>query len=263
MRATLTLFVVSAAAGCRGVDPAPEDLDGQFHWFWDNAVSADDAPVHDAISAMRAAVELAGTDDVLRGSVTDLQPEQVEGYIAPGQSVDEAAGFFLVTHFPCTIAGLEPVLIERDQASQYLDIYDRYERVYTSDADAYLARSVPDLWWDIDLTATLLGATYDEVMSGGVRYLPADGDRPPAIVQRTWLLEPADFEDSSSKTFEQDYQLEVYVEVEPGTVMHAYATWREINLGLGFTQDDDVVINTTLNNLEDWDERTSELCQQR
>ena len=252
----LSLWVLPA---CRAVDPAPTDLDGQFHWFWNHGFVVDDADVHDAIDALRETTESAALEAVMRGAVSDLTAEEAEGFLPEGQLVEESAGFFLVNTFPCELEDLEPVLYELDQASQYLDIYVNYERTFTSDFDAYSARDVGILDWDIDLTASILGATYRELMAGSLRWVESDGERPSAIIQRTWLTEPAVFE-TGSKRFEQDYQLEVYVQIAPGTVLHAYAIWREIFLGAGFSSDDDVVVNTTLNNLEDWDDRTSELC---
>lgn len=261
---TGTTFVVLAslvaASACRKVEPAPEDLDGQFHWFWDHGFSAESEDIDEGIALMRDAVEADAAEEILRGSVSDLLDDQVEGYAPEGQLAEEAAGFYLVNTFDCTLEQLEPVLYELDQASQYLDIYERYDRVYTSDFQPYLDREVDVLTWDIDLDASILGANYREVLSGGIRYIPATDTTPGAIVQRTWLTAPAEFREGSNKTFEQDYQLEVYIEVEPGRMLHAYAIWRDIFLGAGLTADDGIVVNTTLNNLEDWDDRTEELC---
>lgn len=260
MRTSIPLVVLALTA-CRAVDPAPADLDGQLHWFWDNGFSADDDGVHETVAALRLAVEADVAEDPLRGSVSDLSDEQIVPFVDGPQVASESTGFYLVNAFDCSMEQLEPVLIARDQDAQYLDFYDRYERTYTTDDDAYLARAAPELLWDIDLTASILGATYTEQLSGGVRYVRESGEEPAVMVQRTWLVEPAVFEEGSNKAFVQDYQIEVYAEVSPGRMLHAYGLWRETELGTGLTDESDLVINTTLNNLEDWDERTSELCR--
>lgn len=253
----IAAVVLALLAGCRAVEPAPDDLDGQLHWLWDHWEDAPDEDVHEALADLAADAAAALEEGPIRGTVSDLVAAQTEGFSA--QDPAEARGFFLVNTFSCELATLEPLLYRLDQDALYPGVYDRYERVYVSDLDAYLAREAPTLGWEIELDATILGSTYTEWLGGELRHLAATEEAPGVLLQRTWMPVPAVFE-SGSRTFEQDYQLEAYVQRAPGEILHVYAIWREISLGLGLTQDDDAVVNVTLNNLEDWDEQTERLC---
>jgi hypothetical protein len=260
MRTSIASTLVLTAA-CRKVEPAPEDLDGLLGWTWANYDVAEDADVRAAALSLIDVAAITADSDALRGSATDLTPEVVAGFGPPGTDIAAARGFYLVKAFPCALPDLDPVLYHVDQPTLYPDAgYDAYDRQYTTDLNAYVERAAPTIGWDIALTATILGATYSEDLHGGLRWVPADGDEPAVILQRTWMPTEAVFEDGSSKTFTQDYQIELYVEQSPGEVIHLYGIWREMELGVGLTMDSDLAVNTTLNNLEDWDDRTSELC---
>lgn len=260
MRVLPLLLTLSA---CAGVDPAPEDVDGLLHFLWDGWADADDAAMHEAIVNLDGALPI---DDLpTRGGQTRLTADQLASLGLEGNDPSLANGFFVVTELACTVDEVEQIFIALDQPTQYPDAYDDYERVYTSDDAAYRARSTTTLTWDVEIAASPVGFDYIERISGAIRRI-GDGEdgttelpRGEWFAARTWLTEPAE-EDDDNRSFEQDYQLDVYYETTPGRTVHVYGIWRQIDLGALGDQDSDAVVSITLNNSESWDRRTEELC---
>ena len=264
MRAA-ALPILLATLGCRAPEPAPDDLDGLFHYYWDHYQDGDARDLADALAALDAAIPHDALP--LRGAQTRLTSGQLatvglEGIADPSR----ANGFFVITEMTCTLDELEEIFIALDQDVLHPNTYDAYERVYTSDLDPYLAREVEHLTWLTTLDASPAGFAYTERLSGGVRWVPgrdATGPESATLVGRTWLLEPAT-EDEPDQSFDQDYQLDVYYERAPGEVVHVYGIWREITikvLGATQTQDDNALIQVTLSESEKWDKRVAEdLC---
>lgn len=250
--------------GCTATKPVPQDLDGLAHWFWQNYEAGSDEEVAAATVALHAAVGGDTLDGATTGSLTDLDAAEV-ALVDLRWTPDPAAarGVVLINPVPCSLAALEPILYDLEQDALYPGTYDAYTRVYTSDFDAYVAREVPHLSWRSDITATILGATYTEEVLGGLRWSPAvegvSGAWGPVLMGRAYIPEPAVFE-SDGKSFDQDYQLEVWWERAPGEVVHFYAVWRQGDYGAGLTSDSDAVAGLLLDGLEDWDRDTAALC---
>lgn len=249
---------------CTAAKPVPEDLDGLAHWFWQNYEAGTDEELAEATVALHAAVGGESLEGAETGGLTDLGADEV-ALVELVTDPDPAAarGLVLINLIPCTLEVLEPILYALEQDALYEGVYDRYERVYTSDLDAYVVREAPHLGWQSDITATIMGATYTERVLGGLRWSPAvdgvSGAWGPVLLGRAWLPEPATFE-SGGKSFDQDYQLEVYWERAPGEVVHFYAVWRQGDYGAGLTTDSDAVAGILLDGLEDWDQDTATLC---
>lgn len=252
----LSLFAMTSLIGCRGVKAAPEDLDGLLHWFWDHGDTVDADDFSESVATLHG-VAGAALDAKVDGEVSRLSAEQVEPYDRPDVDPATAAGIFLLNPFACEPDALERILIHLAQDELYEGVYDRYARTYTSDRDAYLARDVDRLGWDVEIEASILGSAYSEKISGSIRAV--DTEHGQAFLTRTWLTEPADF-GGGGKSWPQDWQLELYYAPEPGRIVHLYGMWREMSLGAGLSMDGGAVQRVTLNNLADWDRQTEALC---
>ena len=68
----MLLGVVLAAAGCKAVDPAPEDLDGLFRYYWENWEQGLDEDLAQATINIHAAAEIADLDELVDGSLEDI-----------------------------------------------------------------------------------------------------------------------------------------------------------------------------------------------
>ncbi len=235
------------------VDPAPEDLDGLVHWLWAHYGDEEDPGFEDALANLHTSV--APLEEPLTGDLTSLTEEEHGGLT--GQDPSATRGLLLANPFPCTLETLEPILYALDQSTQYPDVYTTYDRTYTSDLDDFTARETSHLSWEVTLTSELLNVAFTEQVVGGLRHIP-ETEGGPALLTRTYIPVPAEFE-AEGWTWNQDYQIEAWLEPEPGTIWHVYGLWREMDLG-GLSMANDGVANTTLDGMSDWDGRTEELC---
>ena len=247
-----TMLLLLTTIACRGVDPAPEDLDGLVHYFWQHP--ADDEALAEGTLQLHAAVgaDLEDTTDGVLSRLTDEEVALVDGV---DDDPAQAAGIYMVNRFACDFDVLEQLLVATDQAEQRRGTYESYERTYTSDAEAYLAGTVPELTWDISLEATVVLSTYSSELSGGIRRVDTEAGR--MLFARTWFREPASFRNNN--TWDQDYQMEVYYERAPGDIVHLYAMWRELEVS-GFSSESESIQRSVLNGMADWDRDTEDLC---
>lgn len=258
---------VSVLLACGRVEPAPANVDGLSRWFLTGYERASDEEIDAAVANLWVAVDADTLGEAVDGALTDLTAEDViELELPEGTDPTRAAGVYFARTLACPLADVQGIVTAVEQDELYVGVYDAYERHYTSDLAGWMAGDVDRLDWSVELDSKLLGASYHESLRGGaraVRDLPDDvAAHGPILMSRTHLAAPAAFEEGSSKSFDQDYQIEVYVEREPGVTVHLYAVWRELNMGGGLDQDNEDVMRIILNNLADWDDGTEEICAQ-
>lgn len=249
--------LLTALLGCRNIEEAPPDLDGALQGLWTGYESGSDEELRELAAALDGILGGAALTEPVDGTLADLSGD---GPAIVGLETDPslAAGMYLAGPIGCGMDDLRAILVAEDQDALYLDIYDSYARTYEGDPAAWLADDVPEVGWTVDIAATILGASYTERIAGGVRYVPEGNGVGPLVLARTWLLEPAVFE-SDGKSFDQDFQIEIYWPRD-ADILHVYGLWRQMDFGSGLTTDDEGVVRIQLNNLHDWDARTSEIC---
>ncbi len=257
----MALAVIAVVAvGCK-VEPAPEDLDGLFHWFWTYYEEATDDDWLDAVNTANAVTGMSALEDVVDGSLSDFTREQMD-LVGMREDADpaELAGLYLLNVLPCTVEQVEEIITDLDQMSMYEEAYESYDREYTSDADAFFAGEVDTLSFRSDIGSGMLNASYTETVEGLVRRVPADDDHNygPVLLARYHMPEEAVW-DTDGFFFTQDYQVEVYYERAPGELAHLYGLWRNMGYMQGSTQDPGIA-NEVLEGLADWDDRTAEIC---
>ena len=249
-----------ALAACGSVDPAPEELDQLAHWFWSGYDTADDVELAVAVARLDGLTpDLA---EPLRGSLTDLSVAE-QATVALDHPADPAAaaGMVVVDRLACTLDQVERLAYAPDQDQLHEGVYESYDRVFTSDFDAYAARATPTLTWDAAIGANVLGNAYVADTRGGLRWSPEDPAAPfgPLLAARAFLSTPATFE-SDAASFDQDYEVEVFYERTPGSVVHAWFVWRQMVYGGGLDTDDADVVAGILSKLVEWDQATAEAC---
>ncbi len=256
------LLPLSTGVACKSVDPAPADLDGLLHWFWQKGGDGQDEELQDGVDNAFAIVDLdALADGPQDGSLSRLTDAETDLVGITGQPAEEAVGLYMVNLVDCDLDTLEPILWDQRQDQLYPGIYDDYQRTYTSSLDDYADRLSPTLTWDFWYVGSYLGTSYEASPVGGIRHVPGnDDDSDPVVLARTWMPDPAVF-DGGNKSYEQDYQVEVYADAGGGQLLHLYGIWREADYGTGFTSENEGVQRLLLNALADWDERTEELCR--
>lgn len=269
--AFLSIFIIltSFVLACEPeLDPAPEDINGVAHWLWAHYDDADDASLADAIDKVYSVVDFANYSEDSRGLLRDLSAEELTVVEMQDRDPKPAQGMYLVNMFDCELPKLEKIMYGLNQGENYSEIYDSYERQYTSSLDDYLSRSSKTISWTFTYEATPLpSARYRASSNGGLRYLgttdevqPSHG---PVILQRTWMPQPAEYLETDANVFDLDFQMEIFFEPEPGRIAHFCPFWRHMAYnGVGASTDDNWVIDKILDGFRDWDARTAELCAQ-
>jgi hypothetical protein len=280
MRAALTLC--AALAACKPVLEAPEDIDGVLHNAWDLYPEGSDVDLGIVATAL---AELALPDiEALADKATDgtqsrltvdqlavvdlFAPPDDDGTWAPPDPA-LARPIYLLNVFDCTREQLEPVLYALDQDAQY-DSYDAYERTHTSSLDDFRAGD-PFITWEATASASNMATgSYTELLLGGMRRVPMPEIDPEHaladvlidgsfLLARTWIPFPADTE-RDGVSFDQDYQIELYLPWGDDRMLHLYGIWRQLAIaGIGDMESDGLA-RITLNNLADWDDTTERLC---
>jgi hypothetical protein len=253
-----------ALCGCAPLDPAPEDLDGLFHYIWSHLDEGADEELAGAAVNAHAAVDGGTLAEPLDGTVTDLDRAALETVGMPASADPAAAvGLYRVGWLPCSLDQVERAAISDELVELYPDLIDDSERTYLSDLAAYQSREAATLDWESRIEDSLAGTAYSKRVLGGIRRIPVLDDVAspwgPVLVTRAWLPEPAVF-DGDDYYWDQDYQVDLYLERAPGEVLHLLALWRSVGMGT-ITSDNEFMQTMILKARADWDERTAELCE--
>lgn len=247
------MFLLLPLLACKKVEPAPADLDGLLHWFWTEYESGQDEALLEGVGNALSIVDVeALAQEVEDGSISRLSEDEAALVGVTDRDPALAVGLYLLNVFDCSMDELEPVLWEPDQASLYQDVYESYVRTFTSSQEDFASGAVDTLSWEVIYSVDSLGYYVAETV-GGLRRLPEG-----ALLQRTYMPQPADYE-GDGKSFDQDYQIEIYIEQPQGQMLHLYGLWREADYGLG-TLDNESVQRILLNNLAKWDDSTEAAC---
>ncbi len=252
------------ASGCREVEPAPTDLDGLLHYLWRHWETGSDEQLAEAVLNLHDAVGGAELQDTQDGSLSDLDPD--DAALVGRDDVDstQAQGMYMLRPFGCDLRALESILIYLPQDELYPSSYDSYERSYSSSYDEYVSGDSAFLTWEVVYGATVIGAGYLGQVHGGIRSLPDLGAEltpwGPALITRSYMPEPASFDDDEGGSLPQDYQVELYYERASDEILHAYGMWRQADFGVFGTTADEGIQRVILNALADWDDETEANC---
>ena len=138
------------------------------------------------------------------------------------------------------------------------DSYEAYDRVYTSDIDAYVGRETAFVTWTTTYTVQPVFSTYTAVISGSMRYVPEQDGVGPMVIQRSYLPDIATFNGDTEDFFEQDYQLDVVLPATDGS-KHGYANWRDLK-SAGLEDEDTGVQNLLIDGLETYYQNLDTVC---
>lgn len=244
---------------CRHPVDAPEDLDALFHWYWDKYEDGTDEELLAAAVNLEPLIQAEST-----GLVTVLTQEEQDTVEMQGeQDPAEATGMFVAGPIDCDFGDFERLMYALDQEGLYeaatgKESYIAYDRVYTSDLDAYEARETPFLTWTTTYTVKPVLTTYTAVISGSIRFVPEADGVGPLVIQRSYLPSPATFESNTNDFFEQDYQLDIVL--PKGDISaHAYAFWRDLQ-SAGLEDESAGVQNLLIDGLVDYYHDSEAVC---
>lgn len=249
--------------GCR-VAEIPEDLDGLVHYAWQKHETGTDEELAATVAALDHAIGGATLEEAFDGTVSRLSIDEVAPLGITDRDPSLAAGIFLQNVVACDLDMMAAIVTWPAQDELYADVYDAYARTYVGDLELFLSGAADFLEWEVNFEARVLGASYTSSTNALLRRIPENALRETEItgayVARYFAPTAAVFEEGSEKTFEQDYQYEVYWERASGQTLHAYAMWRQANWGVGLTSEDEAVQRIVLNGMESWDDDTEEIC---
>ncbi len=259
---TPLMLTLALLVACK-VEPAPQDLDGLSHWFWQHLDDEDPQALQEGASNVFAALEEGGYDWPLKGSISTLSADELALVGHGDESTEELYGVLMANEMPCSTAGLEYQIYAPEQAEMHPGTYVSYDREFTSDREAYEARETDWIEWSSHYVVDATGTAYEADINGWLRYvaeLPDHEHGGPLLVARGVLAEPAPFGDSDTRGIFQDYQLEVYLPSGPQTTYHFYAIWREMVFLGSATMADEAVQDFVLDGLYDWDVEALDYC---
>jgi hypothetical protein len=237
---------------------APEELEDLAAWFWSNQREAPELDIEASLVNLHPHVVDLTADGPAVGPLPVLTEDDI-AWTGVERDPTQTVGVYLANTFECDLETLTEILTHPNQDELHDGVYDDYSRDYQHDRDEFLAGDSDLLLWATSYKATPTVNQYSATTSSGVRRAnPVDGDLGPVILQGTFLPEPADFGGIDNHAFEQDYQLEVYYEVD-GRIHHFYGLWRSMQIG-AFSIEDDIMINFTLDALIQWDQQNEDLC---
>jgi len=260
----LLLLLLVMTAACKKVEPAPTDLDGLVHYLWQNFDEAEDAELAQAAVNLHDVVGGDTMAEVSDGTISALDAAEVAQVGRDDADPAQAQGIYMTRPGICSLDTLVDVLVVAEQDVLYPGNYDSYTRSYDEDVDAFVAGDSPSLEWDLTYELTLLGATYEATSRGALRRVGGLGDDElplgPVVFARTYMTQPAAFEEGSKKSMDQDYQIEAFWERAPGELVHVYGMWRQGDYGAGYTTESEGVQRLLLNGMSSWDDDTERLC---
>lgn len=250
---------------CKAVDPAPTELDALLHWFWQRYDDTEEAPLAEALVNLDATVKGSSIEGPTDGTIDRMSAEEAALVGVDDRDPQDAVGLYLLNAFPCDWESLKDVLSDPDQDILYPDLYDHYDRTFDGGASRgdFVSGELARIDYDISYGATVLGASYEVSSRGAMRTIAAiDEEQSPFgefLVQRSYMPKPAVYEEGSNKSFDQDYQIEIYWRTGDH-IAHAYGLWRQADYGSGINSESTSAQRLLLNGLIDWDETTASHC---
>lgn len=261
-RLILSALTVSLVLSACKVEPAPEDLDGLTHWFWQHLDDEDPEALQTGAESLWAALDAPSFEGPIDGSITSLSADELALVGMGDNSLDDLHGVFMANDVACSTDLLEYQIYATNQDEMHPDTYVSYEREYTTDLEAFQARETEWLEWRSTYVVQDTSVSYSAVILGTMRYVEDLGRGSdlagPLLVSRGVLEAPAYTDDDQDRGMFQDYQLEVYLPREDES-LHLYAMWREANF-FGMDFGNEGMQRFVLNGMADWDADSETLC---
>ena len=248
---------------CKGVEPAPEDLNNLSLYMWRHFTDNDDFALQSGIQSLHQIMNVDQWEERTDGSISNLEQSDLDILGRNDQEAQLLSGVFFVNKVACPIDGIEPNVYSLHQDELHPDTYDAYERTYTSDFEAYREREENTLSWDTTYDISGFGYDYTAHLESILRFAPKDTveDGSDMLISQTILKEPAYFDEGSTdRGLFQDFQMEIYYQLESGDSLHFYAIWREMILFGDVSFASESAQRLVLDGLLDWDIDMEENC---
>ena len=248
---------------CKGVEPAPEDLDALGLYFWRHFSDEDPSPLQRGISSLHTTLDIDNLETLLDGSIGSLEQSDLDALDRSHQDASLLSGVFFINKINCSISGIEPNVYALEQDVLHPETYDSYTRSYTSDLESYRSRETDFLSWETTYDISGFGYDYTADLASSLRYVPqhTDDDFADMLISRTVLKAPAYFDEGSTERgLFQDFQMDIYYQLPSGESLHFYVIWREMILFGELSFASESAQRLVLDGLSDWDDDMEENC---
>lgn len=261
------LLLSLVLVGCKSIEPAPTDIDGLSHFFWNHYDDDDDEALAEGIRNAFAAIDPAALEEPMKGSISDLSREELDLVGKFDEPVGEASGVYFANIVNCPIGVAERGVYALNQDERHEGDYSAYNREYTSDLAAYESRETNLLGWHTTYSVDRLGVSMTVDIDGTIRYTQAiDEESTPHgdfFLSRGILTEdaPLDGNDDGTLGMFQDYQLEVYFPLNENQTVHFFTIWRDVRYTSALDFSSEFLQDIVLDGMVDWDKDTEAECQ--
>jgi len=268
----VTHMVLSAAllaplsSGCRKIDPAPNELDALFRFFFTEFEDAEDETMAEAVRNLDGLLEEDDDGELVYedGTITDLTQEDVDrtGYTHADPA--DAVGLYMVNPVACDMDQMVELVTMKDQIGTY-GTFASFDREWISDVPAFRdGEELTASWFDIFRYENgLLNIDYVAHNDGSGRWIPelSDEETPfgPVLITRRLMVEPAEIA-IDGHSYTQDWRGELYYQRAPGSIGHVVVMWREAVFG-SLSGEEEFAQRTVLNGLKDWDRDSDKACE--
>jgi hypothetical protein len=252
---------------CKSVDPAPTDIDGLSHYFWQHYDDEEPESLADGIKNAFLAIDPSSLDEPMRGSITDLSREELDLIGKTDEPVGEASGIFFANIINCPINSVERGIYALNQDERHPGDYSAYNREYTMDLESYEEREEDWLGWHTTYSVDKLGVKMTVDIDGTIRYTSTiDEETTPYgdfFLSRGILREDAPLEgnDDGDLGMFQDYQLEVYFQLSDNETVHFFTIWRDVRYTSSLDFSSEFLQGFVLDGMIDWDQDAEAECQ--
>ena len=250
---------------CAKIDPAPSDIDGLSHYFWEHYDNDQDTVIADGILSAFEALDASNLEEPLRGSVSNLSLEELTLVGKEYEDPDAMSGIYFANVVRCPMDIIERGVYATNQDERHEGDYTEYNREYTSDLQAYQQRESNRLTWTTNYTVETIGQRLSVEINGGIRYIAEINETltpyGPIVLSRGILSDDAYFNDSTDRGMFQDYQLEVYFPISATEAIHYFTIWREIVYTSTIDFSSKSMQDLVLDGMIDWDLDTESECQ--
>jgi len=247
---------------CNKVEPAPADIDGLSHFFWQQFDLEDDSQINAGILNSFAAIDPDNLQEPLRGTVSNLSKEELALIGKESQDPNAMSGIFFANIVHCPLDAIEKGVYAANQDERHDGDYEEYQREYTSDLEAYENREVNRLTWQTNYTVSYLNKPLSVEINGDLRYVSESTEQQePVLLSRGILQENAYLGNSDTTGMFQDYQLEIYFPISQNESVHFFTIWREMVIAAGFDFSTKGMQDFVLDGMIEWDLDTEEECK--
>jgi hypothetical protein len=263
------LFLLSSSvlvSACAGPEEAPKELNALARFFFNKFKPEDpqnpgtsDVELQDAVNKLHDVLKADDLklDEPQLGTLENITQKEIDT-VGMDVDPDKGQGMFMANIIKCSMDKMEDLWLDPDQMELYPETYSAYKRTMDEDTPDYLPT------WTTEYTIAEtppLTNQFSAVVKTGLRTVPEteDAEHGEAFVSGAFMPEPAEFESDGSE-FSFDFQIETVYSRGGGELVHFYAVWRYMKIGVFGDSYDDYIIDTTLSTMVDWDEDTEALC---